>query len=847
MKQTKEELEYTISSKELIDGPKVQKILDHYDDIVPKKQKVKHMDGFKVDQSYVLRNMLGKLKDGEVITNYQYSKTAETHGRQYACRGVSLQSMTKVLRHTLCKDVYRDYDMVNSAPTIALGYLAKKNMSVHTPYLKDYVKNRDKCIKDLMSENAMSRDDVKQLILSVFNGGNEGYNALQKRTDWIVGFYDEAYRIRETIYKDPTHEDLLKEVKKLKKGKTIQEHKRSLANKLWVDIENTILEHCIKWCHSIGLSTEYIVLCFDGFMLPCTEDMPEDWAKRLSDYVFEKSGYRVQFDEKYMNEGVDLTKFEALTRYEEPTLNVDENHLIAFVENPSDQTLAQLFYSAFGKHYKYDGSTWFVFNGQRWSVMGITSLPAHVRKLTPYITRLYDYEQFKNDEKKVTKALDYIQQSRNDKSMLNKLYGFEGITDPMFPSLLDTNTNLTAFANGVLEYDTKTFREGKPEDMIFKFNDYDYEEFIDLEEESEKQDKNSNLNRVQISKQHRVRRNVANELFSKMMPPEEYRVLLSHLAEIIRGGNKEQRFNFWEGDGSNGKSLLKEALDAIMPGYTKNIAKELFTKEKKHANGGEPEIVELQGARTGIVVETDEDDKFSVSMFKRLSGGDTLTTRRLFSNVVVTFKPVFKPIVLTNHLPKFSSIVDYGTTRRIRIYKFPYKFVDNPNPNKPEEKQRLYNIDVTSRVFRNHFLHLLLNAETDLPETDSMIQEKMTYIRTLNPVSEWWEECVDLDEPEEGSKGTEHQQYYRASLDDKVSTTELLRQYNEWTKIKGLPMINPQRFGRCLAQITTIEKGDIDGKRNIKHIQGYKKYEDPEKEDEDEDDVKGKGWMGGYN
>src|SRR5210317_1867201 len=176
MKQTKEELEYTISSKELIDGPKVQKILDHYDDIVPKKQKVKHMDGFKVDQSYVLRNMLGKLKDGEVITNYQYSKTAETHGRQYACRGVSLQSMTKVLRHTLCKDVYRDYDMVNSAPTIALGYLAKKNMSVHTPYLKDYVKNRDKCIKDLMSENAMSRDDVKQLILSVFNGGNEGYN-----------------------------------------------------------------------------------------------------------------------------------------------------------------------------------------------------------------------------------------------------------------------------------------------------------------------------------------------------------------------------------------------------------------------------------------------------------------------------------------------------------------------------------------------------------------------------------------------------------------------------------------------------------------------------------------------
>jgi phage/plasmid-associated DNA primase len=320
-----------------------------------------------------------------------------------------------------------------------------------------------------------------------------------------------------------------------------------------------------------------------------------------------------------------------------------------------------------------------------------------------------------------------------------------------------------------------------------------------------------------------------------MMPPKEYRVYLSHLAEIVRGGNKEQRFNFWTGEGSNGKSLSKEALDAVMPGYIKNVPKELFTKEKKHANGGEPEIVELQGSRAGIVCETDEEDKFSVSMFKRLSGTDSLTTRRLFSNNVITFKPVFKPVVLTNHLPQFSSIVDYGTTRRIRIYKFPYKFVDNPNPNKPEEKQRRYNIDVTSRVFRNHFLHLLLNAETDLPETDSMIQEKMTYVRNLNPVSEWWEECVDLDEPKEGEKGTEYQQYYRATLEDKVSTTELLKQYNEWSKIKGLPVMNATRFGRCLKQITTIECDDLNGKRNIKCIYGYKQYEEDEDEDEDED------------
>ena len=857
--KTTEVIEFSISSKELINGDKLHKLLDHYHTIVPKKETVNDIDGFKIDQSYVLRNMLGKLKDGYVITNYQYSKTAETHGRQYASRGVSLQSMTKVLRHTLCKDVYRDYDMVNAHPVIALQYLQKKNMSV--PFLKEYVEQRDKHINDLMESNDLCRDDVKDTVLSVFNGGNRSYNALQKKTEWIIGFYKEAARVREALYKDPENEDLLKEVKKLKKG-NVEGQKRSLANKLWVDIENATLEHCIKWCHSIGLSTEFIVLCFDGFMLPCTESMPEDWNTQLSNYIFEKSGYSVQFSEKPMDKGVDLTQFKTLTQYVQDDTKVNENDLLEFVERPNDATLAQLFYSTFGKFYKYDTSTWYSFVNHKWTTLGITSLPAHVKKLTPHIVRLYDYEQFRGEcEGKVTKALDYIQQSRNDKSMLNKLHGCPGMTDQLFPSLLDANPNLTAFNNGVLEWDTKEFRDGKPEDMIFKFNDYDYEEFIDLEEEEQekekekekeqeeakKQDKHSNLNRIQISKQQKEtkkeRRNIADELFSTMMPPKEYKVYLSHLAEIVRGGNDEQRFNFWVGEGSNGKSLTKEALDAVMPGYIKNVPKELFTKEKKHANGGEPEIVELQGARAAIVCETDEEDKFSVSMYKRLSGKDSLTTRRLFSNTVITFKPVFKPVVLTNHLPQFSSIVDYGTTRRIRIYKFPYKFVDNPNPNKPEEKKRRYNIDVTSRVFRNHFLHLLLNADTDLPETDSMIQEKMTYIRNLNPVSEWWEECVDLDEPKEGEKGTEYQQYYRASLEDKVSTTELLQQYNEWTKSKGLTMLNTQRFGRCLKQVTTVESGELNGRRGLRLICGYKQYE--EEEDEDEDDVKKGVWMGG--
>ena len=815
--KTTEVIDFSISSKELINGDKLHKLLDHYHSIVPKKETVNDIDGFKIDQSYVLRNMLGKLKDGYVITNYQYSKTAETHGRQYACRGVSLQSMTKVLRHTLCKDVYRDYDMVNAHPIIALQYIQKKNMSV--PYLKEYVQNRDKHINDLMESNDLCRDDVKDTVLSVFNGGNRSYNALQNKTDWIVGFYKEASRIRDTLYKDPEHEDLLKEVKKLKKG-NVEGQKRSLANKLWVDIENAILEHCIKWCLSIGLSTEFIVLCFDGFMLPCSENMPEDWNTQLSKYVFEKSGYNVQFSEKLMDKGVDLTQFETLTQYVQDDTKVNENDLLEFVERPNDATLAELFYSTFGKYYKYDGSTWYSFGNHKWSRLGITSLPAHVKKLTPHIVRLYDYEQFKGEgEGKVTKALDYIQQSRNDKSMLNKLQGCRGMTNELFPSLLDTNPNILGFNNGVFDFVSMELRDGTPEDMISKANDYDYE----VEEDT-----------------------TEPENFLKDLVDEDtYPCLLGHLAQILRGGNAEQRFNFWVGSGGNGKSLLKRAMDTVLGPYVKNIPKELFTKEKKHANGGEPEILGLQGTRAGIVVETDEGDVFYVSMYKRISGGDSMTARLLYSNTSVTFVPMFKPIILTNHLPKFSGLIDDGITRRFRMFLFCNKFLDNPNPNNPEEKQRDDNLDVTSKKFRNGLLHLLIHTETKYTESESMIDARMSYIRELNPVSEWWDCCVDLDEPKEGTKAPKCQQYYRAKPDDKVSSSELRQQYNEWAKSNDRTMLNVTRFGTCLKQVTTVEIGDIGEKRRIKLVRGYKKYEEEEEEDEDEKKVTKGIWIGG--
>jgi len=81
--------------------------------------------------------------------------------------------------------------------------------------------------------------------------------------------------------------------------------------------------------------------------------------------------------------------------------------------------------------------------------------------------------------------------------------------------------------------------------------------------------------------------------------------------------------------------------------------------------------------------EPGENEKINIGLMKELSGGDRILARGLFKEPI-EFRPQFKMIMTCNELPEVPSD-DGGTWRRIRVVEFTSKFVDVPDPTKPNE------------------------------------------------------------------------------------------------------------------------------------------------------------------
>lgn len=809
----KQKLIISRQGRELLVGQDVLTVIDNIDRIIPKEQQSYSINGEKsIDQKKTLQTMADRLRNGVLRTTYLYSKSSATHGRQYAKGSISVQSLSRVLRHTLCQNTYRDYDIVNCHPTIALQYCIKRGWDV--PYLSAYVNDRAKHLEKLMERNNATKDDIKTMILAVLNGGRKLYYETNEKTTWIQGLFTEVNDVFMRMMDEPDNAGLIEEVKRIK-GADVKPHelRRSVCNRVWVNIENDILNACMDWCEENGLSTEFAVLMFDGFMLPKSVIMPDDWAEKLSDFVYTKTGFRMSFVEKIMDEGIDLSQFSPKTIYAEPVGEVDEGTIIEFIMMPTDATLAEVCRQAFGNKYKYDGSTHYVFRNHRWSDRGMDYLYEDAKSLTRLIKPLTESPEFadKEDQKKIAYALKYISIQKNIKNMLPFMNPC--IMDVEFPSKLDSNKDILGFANGVYDFSTNTFRDGKPEDMVSLGMGYDYVKVND------------------VSK--------AEGFLKDLVDEATYPCLLGLLAGVLRGGNTEQKFNFFVGSGGNGKSLLNNAMENMLGDYYVGVNKELYTKEKKHAGGGEPEIVKMKGARMGVVAESDDGDVFLTSVFKRTSGGDSISARLNYSNTIVKFQPIYKPFLNTNCLPKFSSPLDDGTARRILIIMFIYKFVDKPMNDIDEngveiiiEKKRDYTLEKTVKTpeFRNQLLNLLLNADTKYTESPSMVSARENYLKDLNPVAEWFYDYVAQPKPEEGKEGK--QQYYRSGSEkDKVSTADLLTAFHKWNA--GLPMeqrrktMTPTSFGKALGQIVKVKQVKIDTK-TFSGVVGFVKIDKPD-------------------
>ena len=242
----------------------------------------------------------------------------------------------------------------------------------------------------------------------------------------------------------------------------------------------------------------------------------------------------------------------------------------------------------------------------------------------------------------------------NDKNNIFR-EAMELFYDGDFMNNLDANKMLLCCNNGVIDFGTKTFRNGSPQDYLSKSTGIDY---------------------VKLDKEiHQESMDDITSFMEKLFPIAELNTYMwDHLASCLIGINKNQTFNIYCGSGSNGKSILTDLMTHTLGEYKGTVPITLVTEKRGSIGGTSSEIIQLKGIRYAVMQEPSKDMTINEGIMKELTGGDPVQGRALYCDSE-TFEPQFKLVVCTNSLFKVNS-QDDGTWRRIRLCNFMSKFID---------------------------------------------------------------------------------------------------------------------------------------------------------------------------
>lgn len=227
----------------------------------------------------------------------------------------------------------------------------------------------------------------------------------------------------------------------------------------------------------------------------------------------------------------------------------------------------------------------------------------------------------------------------------------EYLYEKEFLQKLDATPYIIAYQNGILNLKTLEFRAGiYSTDFLTKTLPYDYEKANEYD--------------IKI---------VKHELLKILnMNPQHLDYYLSFLGYSMTGdASKEQMFLSIRGQkASNGKSVLFNALNDIMPIYTKKLDNTFFDKGIKDRH---KTIAELGGIRLAYINELTE-NKLDREMLKDYADGKS-TPYKIMYGTTAEMPITFKIAIVGNQTLNVDT--DEGIKRRIRIAQLDSDFSDN--------------------------------------------------------------------------------------------------------------------------------------------------------------------------
>ena len=259
--------------------------------------------------------------------------------------------------------------------------------------------------------------------------------------------------------------------------------------------------------------------------------------------------------------------------------------------------------------------------------------------------------------------------------------------------------------------------------------------------------------------------------------PDVRRWMQKFTGYCLTGSTEEEKFLIAYGPGGCGKGTFFETIAAALGDYKTVVPIDTLLAGTFYTNGEgpTPELAKLAGKRYVLSSECNKCRRLDEAKVKLLTGGDTISARRLNANSF-EFRPAFKLILQTNHLPNISDSLDNGLRRRLVIIPFEAK-IERRDLKLKQKLQTAENLSAClawcvegARLWKKEGLH-------DLPEA---AKKAASHFYEENDLLQQW-----LDERTEPSLGN-------------LQHTKALDNFNQWLLIGGNYKWRRKRFSDAM-------------------------------------------------
>ena len=626
-----------------------------------------------------------------ISVSYQKSsKYPSKTGRWFCKNGIGIQSLPRIIRHTICDGYYIDLDFKNAHPVI-LEQLCKKH-DIPCNNLSTYIRDRDELLTEWSERINLPKDKVKEIYLCALNGNKMRYD---------IPYWFEILEEFKTIHKSiaclPVYEIILKEVEEKERDNVFAK----VVNRVLCTLENECLSSlfdCLNKRNAFqvdidGVYHKVCSLIFDGLQLPFNADNDAycnpDNFKNMSYYIKTNTGYDLEICRKPFD-----------TKLIIPDDEEEEDDKNGGREIHNDADAGEHIFKKYKKYMKNVSSVKYVKFNDVWTSndnVVKSVIASWINETSMIITTKNGEISYNRIQSHISKCTTWI--------MSNWLSYIPD--NPTFIDDINRNSRgYIPFKDFI--YDTKNKRTFRYDECDIQFTE-------------------------KISKNMPIRCLIASQLLmEKIIEPsfpneEERKYYFYRLARALAGHIEDKIWILNKGSRNCGKGvfakLLKSGFDALVGAFNAGC----FTKKKFENNDDAKALSWVVGVRNKRLIisnEIDENTMINGIMLKKLAnGGNDTIVGRTNNKDEMEFIPQFTLMFNCNNIKGIDPVDAYKTCEQF-IWK--RQFVNKEELIKGQDFLREKDINIDAFISRDDiidaFSWLILDAYADyMPVPDCVL------------------------------------------------------------------------------------------------------------------------------